>query len=164
VVTYVDIYFTYLLLQFADNVMSDPETGKLVAYIDMEDVCVGPLLFDLACCAIGSCFVEVGDNDDFGGKYKQVFDFDRLKAFLDGYCAARTLPSLEVELFVAYMRLTLLCNCSWRFTKFNIIQKDVSDEVKQSYFELQERIKYLREESVEAKIMKVLSDLSVVDQ
>ena len=144
---------------FADNVMSNPENGELVAFIDMEDVCVGPLLFDLACCAIGSCFKNSHDDDEFGCKYKQVLDFDLLSAFLDGYCAARKLPSLEVEHFVAYMRLTLLCNSSWRFVKFNIVQKDVPDEARNSYFELQERIKYLREEKVEAKIQKVLNDL-----
>ena len=145
---------------FADNVMSNPENGELVAFIDMEDVCVGPLLFDLACCAIGSCFKKSDEHDDeFGCKYNQVLDFDLLSAFLDGYCAARKLPSLEIEHFVAYMRLALLCNASWRFVKFNIVQKNVPDEAQNSYFELQERIEYLKEEKVEAKIYKALNVL-----
>ena len=138
--------------------MSNPLTGELKSFIDMEDVCVGPLLFDLACCAIGCCFTNARDINEFGGKYKQILDFTLLSALLDGYCADRKLSSLECEHFVAYMRLTLLCNCSWRFVKFNILQKDVPEEAKNSYFELQERIKYLQEEAVEAKIVSVLRD------
>ena len=137
--------------------MSNPETGELKAFIDMEDVCVGPLLFDLSCCVIGCCFTNATDTE-FDGKYNQVLDFNLLAAFLDGYCADRDLPSLEVEHFVAYMRLTLLCNCSWRFVKFNIMKKDVPVEAKNSYFELQERIIYLQEKEVEEKIVKVLRD------
>lgn len=138
--------------------MSNPQTGELVAFIDLEDVCVGPLLFDLSCCVIGCCFTNATDSNEGGDKYKQVLDFDVLSAFLDGYCADRKLPDLEVEHFVAYMRLTLLCNCSWRFVKFHIMQKDVPDEARNSYVELQERIKYLQEETVEEKIVKLLKD------
>ncbi len=29
------------------------------AFVDLEDISSGPLLFDVACCAIGSCFDEV---------------------------------------------------------------------------------------------------------
>jgi Ser/Thr protein kinase RdoA (MazF antagonist) len=143
---------------FADNIMSNSETGEFVAFIDMEDVCVGPLLFDLACCAIGCCFKEGEEKDVLTGKYKQVLDFNLLSALLEGYCRDRKLPVLEVEHFIAYMRLTLLCNTSWRFVKFNIMQKEVPEEAKNSYYELQERIKHLQEETVEAKIMKVLSE------
>jgi Ser/Thr protein kinase RdoA (MazF antagonist) len=143
---------------FADNVMSNPDTGELVAFIDMEDVCVGPLLFDLACCAIGCCFKEGEEKDDLTGKFKQVLDFDLLSALLEGYCGVRKLPILEVEHLVAYMRLTLLCNTSWRFVKFNIMQKEVPEEAKNSYYELQERIKHLHKEAVEAQIMKVLNE------
>ena len=125
----------------------------------MEDVCVGPLLFDLACCSIGSCFTNANKDSEFGGKYKQILDFDLLSSFLNGYTADRKLPSLEVEHFVAFMRLTLLCNCSWRFIKFNIQQKDVPAEAKNSYVELQDRIVYLREESVVARITKQLNGI-----
>ena len=128
-----------------------------MAFIDMEDVCVGPLLFDLACCSIGSCFTNANEDSEFNGKYNQILDFDLLSSFLGGYTADRKLPSIEVEHFVAFMRLTLLCNCSWRFIKFNIQQKDVPAEAKNSYVELQDRIKYLREESVVARIMEQLN-------
>ena len=47
---------------FADNVLVNPKTGELASFIDIEDICVGPLLFDLACCAIGCCFKEAGDD------------------------------------------------------------------------------------------------------
>ena len=147
---------------FADNILSDPQSGELSAFIDIEDVCVGPLLFDLACCAIGCCFKGNDDNDDeFGGKYPQVIDFTLLSALLEGYCADRKLPALEVEHFVAYMRLTLLCNCCWRFVKFNIVEKqnDVPEQAKNSYLELQQRIVYLRESAIESKVQELLGSL-----
>ena len=147
---------------FADNILSNPETGELSAFIDIEDVCVGPLLFDLACCAIGCCFKGNGDNgDEFDGKYPQAIDFTLLAALLEGYYSDRKLPALEVEHFVAYMRLTLLCNCCWRFVKFNIVEKqnDVPEQAKNSYLELQQRIEYLRESAVESNIQKLLGSL-----
>ena len=150
---------------FADNILSNPETGELSAFIDIEDVCVGPLLFDLACCAIGCCFRESSDEDDddtgLGGEYSQIVDFTLLSALLHGYCADRTLPPLEVEHFVAYMRLTLLCNCCWRFVKFNIVEKqnNVPEQAKNSYRELAQRIEYLHESVVESKLQNLLASL-----
>ena len=44
---------------FLDNVLVQLDEGGAIAscvLVDYEDVCVGPLIFDLACCAIGSCF------------------------------------------------------------------------------------------------------------
>ena len=149
---------------FADNILCHPESGKLSAFIDIEDVCVGPLLFDLACCAIGCVFKKSDEEDDgghLGNIYPQVVDFTLLQALLDGYCADRKLPTLEAEHFVAYMRLTLLCNCCWRFVKFNIVEKDndVPDQAKNSYRELMKRIEYLRESEIESKIQKLLDSL-----
>lgn len=148
---------------FADNILSDPESGELSAFIDIEDVCVGPLLFDLACCAIGCCFTseENVDDDELAGKYSQVIDFALLSALLEGYYTDRKLPALEVKHFVAYMRLTLLCNCCWRFVKFNVVEKqnDVPEQAKNSYLELQQRIEYLREKVIESKIAELLGSL-----
>ena len=149
---------------FSDNILCHPESGKLSAFIDIEDVCVGPLLFDLACCAIGCVFKksDEGDGDGhLGNIYPQVVDFTLLQALLDGYCADRKLPTLEAEHFVAYMRLTLLCNCCWRFVKFNIVEKDngVPDQAKNSYRELMRRIEYLRESEIESKVQKLLDNL-----
>lgn len=101
---------------------------------------------------------DEGDDDGhLGNIYPQVVDITLLQALLDGYCADRKLPTLEAEHFVAYMRLTLLCNCCWRFVKFNIVEKDdVPDQAKNSYRELQRRIEYLRESEIETKIQKLL--------
>lgn len=133
---------------FADNILVDPETGNLSAFIDLEDVCGGPLLFDLACCAIGCCF---DDNEP-----PPRLDFARLEALLEGYCKQRKLLSVEREHFVAFMKLTLLCNCSWRFCKFNVTDKDFPDEARDSYLELQRRIEYLHDPHVAQEITQVL--------
>ena len=144
---------------FADNVLVEPDTGKLSAFIDIEDVCVGPLLFDLACCAIGSCFIMARDTDN---QHPQVLDFTLLEALMKGYTSCRPLPPVERQHFVAHMRLTLLCNCSWRFCKFhcNNTKEDVPQEAKDSYLELQRRIEYLHEPEVVAAIEKVLEKLA----
>ena len=84
---------------FADNILSDPESGELSAFIDIEDVCVGPLLFDLACCVIGCCCLTTMSLT--AGKYSQVIDFALLSALLEGYYTDRKLPALEVKHFVA---------------------------------------------------------------
>mmetsp|Transcript_19024 Transcript_19024/g.31530 ORF Transcript_19024/g.31530 Transcript_19024/m.31530 type:complete len:396 (-) Transcript_19024:12-1199(-) len=149
---------------FADNILSHPESGELSAFIDIEDVCVGPLLFDLACCAIGCVFKQSDkeeDGCDLGRKYSQVVDFTLLSALLDGYCADRKLPALETEHFVAFMQLSLLCNASWRFVKFNIVEKhnSIPDQVKNSYQELQQRIEYLHESVVKSNIQKLLDSI-----
>lgn len=144
---------------FADNVLVEPLTGDLVAFIDIEDVCVGPLLFDIACCAIGCCFtVENGE---------QVIDMTLLKALLKGYYTERSLSRLEQEHFVAFMRLTLLCNCHWRFVKFNSKSSrdddTVPEEAKNSYIELLQRIEYLRKASVVNKINPMLEQIANVE-
>lgn len=137
---------------FADNVLVNNETGDLSAFIDMEDVCVGPLLFDLACCTIGCCFSDSTAQD------KQALDMQLFEALLEGYCSNRKLPVFEQEHFVAFMRLTLLCNCCWRFVKFNIQtnREDAPEEARSSYLELQRRIECLDDVQVVQKIKDVL--------
>merc|ERR1712232_583807 len=123
-------------------------------------VCVGPLLFDLACCAIGCCFHE--DADDTHDNASRL-DMQLLEAFLDGYCNHRALPAIEREHFVAFMRLTLLCNCCWRFVKFNITDRDNSntpDEAKNSYLELQRRIEHLDSSGIAGKINRIIEEWS----
>ena len=121
---------------FADNVLVDPNTvGELSSLIDIEDVCVGSLLFDLACCA---CFKE--SEDTMTSKYPQVLDFALLEALLEGYGTELKLPTMETQHFAPYIRLTLLCNCFLRFVKFyvDITATDVPDleEATNSYLEL----------------------------
>ena len=61
---------------------------------------MGPLIFDLAVCAIGTCFNPSPAND---------LDYDRLEALLNGYCStSRTLTPTEVDHFVPFMRLALM--------------------------------------------------------
>jgi len=145
---------------FSDNVLSFPDDGQLSAFIDIEDICIGPLLFDLACCAIGCCFVSLGVNN-------QQLDFDLLSALFQGYTSARTLPELERCQFVAFMRLTLLCNCCWRFVKFNVSpateDESIPARAKDSHLELQRRIEYLHDDNVVKKINSLLNKCSVND-
>ena len=116
---------------FLDNVLVSPEDGSLRGFVDMEDVTVGPLLFDLACCASACCFQA--DN---------TLDLERLTALLEAYKTVRPLEQLEKLHFVAFMRLTMLCNCAWRFKHFNIDHRE-AEECRDSYLELQLKIEHL---------------------
>ena len=62
---------------FLDNALVNPQTGRFSGFVDFEDATTGPLLFDVACAVIGTCF-----RDD------HKFDIDRFKSFLRGYCQA----------------------------------------------------------------------------
>ena len=144
---------------FADNILVNEETGALSAFIDIEDICVGPLLFDLACCAIGCCFHQAKE----GSNYPQVLDMELFQALIQGYNSERRLPDLEMEHLVPFMRLALLCNCSWRFVKFNVPNhdgtSDFPDEAKLSYLELQHRIEYLNDQATLKMINEQLAHL-----
>jgi Ser/Thr protein kinase RdoA (MazF antagonist) len=85
---------------FLDNMLVTPSTGELAGLVDLEDFCVGPLLFDVACCLSAACFRPDG-----------ALDLRRLRALLDGYNAVRPLTPVERKLLLPFMRLTMLCNC-----------------------------------------------------
>ena len=88
-----------------------------------------------------------------------MLDFGLPEALLGGYFIGRKLPSLEKQHFVQYMRLTLLCNCSWRFVKFNVDNtEDVPEEAKESYLELRRRFDYLHDSDVIQKIQSILEE------
>ena len=93
------------------------EAGQFVGWVDWEDASTGPLLFDLACMCIGCCF-RSEDN---------ALDLDRLRAILEGYSSKRAITPSEVRRFIPFMRLTLLCNCEWRFRNFNIDHPEMED-------------------------------------
>jgi Ser/Thr protein kinase RdoA (MazF antagonist) len=117
---------------FLDNMLADPSTHELTGLIDWEDVAIGPVLFDLACCAIGSCYGP--DN---------TLDTRRLDALLNGYCSVRRLSQIEVDLFATFCAVALLCNATWRFTNFQINHREV-EHARDSYKELHDRVIELR--------------------
>ena len=140
---------------FGDNILVDPATGDLIAFIDIEDICAGPLLFDLACCAIGCCF----DDESPAGETVHL-NISLLESLFRGYSNSRQLSALERDHFVPFMKLALLCNCSWRFIKFNGpsgTDKEFPQQAKDSYLELQKRIEYLQNPAVVEKINTVIT-------
>ena len=120
--------------------------GLEAALVDFEDVAVGPLLFDFACCVIGSCFRPSPDN---------TFDFGRFDALASGYLGCRGLSGDEVGLCAKFLRLTLLCNCAWRFTNFNIDHREI-EGCRDAHVELQRRIVALQQPALVKKIEAVL--------
>ena len=126
---------------FVDNIMLDPKTGAVNAWIDWEDATVGPVLFDVACCIIGTCFPEG----------EQQLNMDRFRFLMAGYTRGRPLHGEEVSLLVDFCRLALLCNCSWRFSNFYISHREMI-ECRDKYIELRDRIVDLESSATEAMI------------
>jgi hypothetical protein len=94
---------------YTDNMLCNAKDGSLAGFVDLEDVCVGPLLFDIACCASASCFRPDG-----------AFDARRLRSLLGAYAEVRPLEAAEVRRFVDFMCLAMLCNASWRFKNVRV--------------------------------------------
>jgi Ser/Thr protein kinase RdoA (MazF antagonist) len=130
---------------FLDNALVDPSNGSFSGFVDFEDATTGPLLFDVACCVIGTCFPE-GSS---------AFDVTRFGHLMRGYCSVRRLSQLEVTLFASFARLTLLCNCSWRFINFFVDHREVVD-CRDRYLELHDRILTLERRSTVSAIQGIL--------
>eukprot|EP00308_Calcidiscus_leptoporus_P021935 CAMPEP_0119357268 /NCGR_PEP_ID=MMETSP1334-20130426/5689_1 /TAXON_ID=127549 /ORGANISM="Calcidiscus leptoporus, Strain RCC1130" /LENGTH=352 /DNA_ID=CAMNT_0007371471 /DNA_START=39 /DNA_END=1097 /DNA_ORIENTATION=- len=133
---------------FLDNVLVDGVDGSLAGFVDFEDACVGPLLFDVACCACACCFRQ-SDN---------ALDIRRLRALMEGYSTVRPLAEAERRHFVAFMKLSMLCNCAWRFKQFNIDHREIS-ECRDAHRELQERVLSLEDDICISAVEGVLSRL-----
>lgn len=130
---------------FFDNVLVAEDTGEFQGWVDWEDASTGPLLFDLACMCIGCCF-RSEDNQ---------LDLDRLEAILAGYASHRPIAPNEAAMFLPFMRLTLLCNCQWRFRNFNCDHPEQVDH-KDTYKELMDRILALNQEETAAAVLAVV--------
>ena len=155
---------------FLDNMLvvpgPTPQSALSAAYwIDFEDTCEGPLLFDVACAVIGSCFVKKGATEGKeGGREEQEshhphLDLSRAQAFLRGYTRERQLTLPEVELFLPFLRIALLCNCTWRFINFHIDHREI-ESARDSYLELRDRIDYLLREEEGKTIMDVVRSVT----
>lgn len=154
-----------------------PSSGprvRSVHLVDFEDATVGPLVFDVACCAAGSCFVPappaaaiagagagadadgaaLAEAEQLGG----VLDAGRLAALLLGYCAVRPLTAAEKGTFAAWLRASLTCNASWRFVNFHIKNREAVG-ARDSYRELEARLRQLEEPDTLAMVHAILNAL-----
>ena len=57
------------------------------------------------------------------------------------------------------MRLTLLCNCEWRFRNFNIDHPEQKGN-SETYLELKERIEVLKDPAVAARVQNVVDTVA----
>lgn len=133
---------------FLDNILIDEGTGAFRGFVDWEDVCIGPLLFDVACCAVGNCFDE-----------KDHLRMDHLEALLDGY--QRPLTADEVRLFVPFLKHALLCNATWRFVNFNITHPHLRAEFGTKYAQLQSRLEHIESPEVARSIGAAVAHVAV---
>jgi len=133
---------------FLDNVLVDPETGNFGGFVDFEDACVGPLVFDVGCAVIAGCFRSEDNQLDLG----------RVEALLEGYTSVRPLPAVEQENFVTFMMVAVMCNCSWRFMNFNIDNREI-EECRNAYVELQQRIEALESKDVTDAVNAIVQKL-----
>ena len=80
----------------------------------------------------------------------------------EAYNAERPLTSVERKLVVPFMRLTLLCNATWRFRNFNVVlagREDISQEARDSYKELADRIEALKQPELISEVEAIVAAL-----
>jgi len=94
---------------FADNIMFD-HNGDLLAVVDWEEICIGPLILDLAMTVIGCCYHP-------NSTHLNVEVFQEIAA---SYDRERKLPEEEKESFAAFIKFSLLSIAFWRFRQFNV--------------------------------------------
>jgi len=112
---------------FLDNTLyaDRPDEGgdcRLLALIDWEDSCVGPLVLDLAVSASACCFTA--SNELLA---------DRLAALLRAYCGRRPLAVAEVASLGDFMAAGALACAFYRFGEFNVRKPDSDAEAKESW-------------------------------
>jgi len=128
---------------FLDNILVEETTGSFKAFVDFEDACVGPLLFDVACCAAAACYKD------------NALDTTLLASFLVGYTSERRFTASEEEAFIGFMQMTLLCNGTWRFKNFNIDHREL-EQCRNKHVELQDRIVGLDDVALGAQINQIV--------
>jgi len=67
------------------------------------------------------------------------------------------LTSVEQKVFMPFMMVALLCNCAWRFMNFNIDHREI-EACRDTYVELQDRIKGLDSHDLRSAIQQVLTE------
>eukprot|EP01041_Mallomonas_annulata_P007025 gene7025-14294_t len=139
---------------FLDNVFVDEITGEFRSFVDFEDTCIGPLVFDIACTVAGSSF-----NDD-----DNTLQLDRITALLSGYHAGRAVSSpltdTEILLLPNFICHALLCNASWRFINFNITHPDQREQNGARYFELQQRLIAIENPTVLTALSSIIATIT----
>ncbi|CAE8720855.1 unnamed protein product, partial [Polarella glacialis] len=105
---------------------------RLLALIDWEDSCVGPLVLDLAVCASACCFTASND-----------LIIPRLSVLLREYLRHRSLSAVEAESFVDFMAAGALACSFCRFCEFNVKQLDSDAKAKNSYKIMADRAELL---------------------
>lgn len=99
---------------FPDNTLF--AGNKLKAIIDFEEFCIDTLLFDVAMCINGFCFVN------------NRLDQNLLEIFLQAYNQKRPLKKTEKELLPHYIRWTALGMVSWHLQYHLMFKPNVRQE------------------------------------
>ena len=113
---------------FPDNTLF--QGNKLKAIIDFEQFSIDQLLFDVAMCMNGFCFLN-NRPDTF-----------LLEIFLDAYNQKRPMENIEKELLPLYIRWTALGMVSWHLNYHLMFRADARQEKRVR--ELLDRVEYLR--------------------
>lgn len=112
---------------FPDNTLF--EGNKLKAIIDFEEFCIDTLLFDIAMCINGFCFIDNRLN-------KRL-----LEVFLYAYNQKRPMENTEEEMLPYYIRWTSLSMASWHLRYHLMYRPDARQEKRVR--ELLERVEHL---------------------
>ncbi len=112
---------------FPDNTLF--EGNKLKAIIDFEQFSIDQLLFDVAMCINGFCFLHNRP------------DTSLLEVFLDAYNQKRPMENIEKKLLPLYIQWTALGMASWHLNYHLMFRADARQESRVR--ELLDRVEYL---------------------
>lgn len=112
---------------FPDNTLF--EGNKLIAIIDFEQFCIDQLLFDVAMCINGFCFINNRLNPLL------------LEVFLSAYNRKRPMENIEKELLQPYIQWAALGMASWHLRYHLMFRPD--DRQGKRVWELLERVEHL---------------------
>jgi len=98
---------------FPDNCLYDGE--NLVAIIDWEEVCHGPLLLDVGMTICGCCYPT-----------NNKLDSSLVDSLLEAYNSVRPMSEKEKKLLPEFVDYANLACAFWRFRQFNIRAPDPS--------------------------------------
>ena len=128
---------------YLDNVLvSVSDHEQLLALVDFEDACVGPVMFDVGSAIAGGCIDDTGLN------------WTGIKAFLTGYESVRKLSAIERDAITQFIRIGIMCSCAFRFlTLANTAHSD-------AYLPLMGQLVFVKNNAalIESKLHDLLED------
>lgn len=135
---------------YPDNLMLVVEDGVIMSarFVDWEDACVGPLMYDLGCALVAAAFDEAGTLRD-----------DVFRDVLRGYVEARgSLSSVEAAALPSLMAANALACALYRWYQFHVVDPEVPADAKNAYLEMQAIVDALDADLTSTRVNRLIQE------